>query len=201
MSKVRARPPSKAKSRKRSSTAMWSVTALAHQTVEPPVALTEALDALSSSWALAFNRKSRPLRFPTASRVVDLLQPVVTRADFSARISSLADVLKSFVVDDDLVSDPGHNDLKAHMTLGWILDVVKHRLPDAHDDQIVAAIRNLRAINGLRTGEQHADTAMAAALAIGLVWPASNWTDAWDHVRGVAVASLRAIRLALDSTA
>jgi len=166
--------------------------------IEPPLALLEAIDFLSVVWNEKF-KTGRLMQSLGTAPPGSLMLPCSSRDEFKSRLSDLSDIFKMFAIDDSLLSDP--KAIKKDQTWNRIKEVAKNHLPAAEADRVEAAADRLRWIVAMRTGLQHGaisqDTRKAAA-AIGLQWPATDWSAAWDHVRGVALEDLRELRQAID---
>ena len=127
------------------------------------------------------------------------MQPCTTRDEFKSRLSDLGDIFKTFTIDDSLLPNPAA--IKPDHTFKRIEEVANHQLPATEAGRVKVAIARLRSITTIRNGLQHGGAiqeAQAAAVAIGLPWPLTDWPAAWDYVRGVTLEALRELRQAID---
>jgi hypothetical protein len=168
-----------------------------------PLTLPESFDFLDAAWRLALGKQHRLLRLPSARTSAELATPVSSRADFDAKLSAIADVMKSWSVPDELLPE-GRGDIPGDQTLTR-LEVVVTSLATGDEDRarVAEAIGTLRNVNAIRRAAQHAAAAyeLPPALArLGISYP-PEWKEAWTILQWRMVWALSEIRDLLMSLA
>ena len=128
--------------------------------------------------------------------------PVVTRSDFSSRLSAFGDVVKAIRVDDSLIDTEAAKGLAEDSSIGRLKLAVQRLLKSPELDSATQALTVLQDIVRVRVAiqHQHAKPDLPTALArLGIDHPPPSWAYAWEVVRHRAVAALRDLRRALES--
>jgi hypothetical protein len=176
----------------------------AEPTTASPLALHESFDYLEAVWKNVFRKHLIQLR--GAAVVGKLATPCVSSADLEAKLSALADVIKSFSIeDDDLV--PGHRahkDFAKDRTLARLHSALLNRLGAGAEEegaasQVQEAVRVLRSAVTLRTGYQHTGGGAAGKLpgafgAFGIPYPPPSPALAWARIQSAVLRALEKLR-------
>ena len=171
------------------------------QYIEPPepvtlpepvsaLAVHEALDYLDIFLRLSADPAERP--GPSTLSIGKLAVPCASRLEFDDRISALVDALSSIDVPRFAPSlrkiGPTLDALRNHVLSKLEADAV----PPIED-----AIADLRAVAAIRHSKEHSDAAARAPdayLQLGVPWPISDWSVAWNSVLASTIAALNIIR-------
>lgn len=161
---------------------------------EPPLGLAAELDFLDTVWRLRYGTARPPLlALRGALPVARLSMDVASAEEFDARLSDLAQVLKSF----DLEGIAGHKN-RQHP----VQRLVDHLQDDLHIEEgasarIAGAGAVLEAAIDIRNGGVHhnaATKAVSGLKTLRIGYPITDWHTAWRTIRSAvtrAVASLR----------
>jgi hypothetical protein len=176
----------------------------AEPTTASPLALHESFDYLDAVWKNVFKKHVIQLR--GAAVVGKLATPCMSSSDLEAKLSALADVIKSFSIeDDDLAPEHRANkDYAKDRTLARLQSALLHRLGAGAEEegaasQVQDAVRVLRSAVTLRTGHQHTGGGAAGRLpaafgAFGISYPPSSPTSAWARVQSGVLRALEGLR-------
>lgn len=154
----------------------------------PPRGLVGAIDYLDTVWQLRF--KAKLVQVDSLERAAMLALPAETSDAFDAALSAFADVLGHLSVADQ----PAAIDQHPLTKLGVFLPA---RLSTASHNRIREAVTTLNRIKTVRNGMQHAKAAPAAAEALhelGVGYPVTNWSVAWDTIRLAGITAFDALR-------
>lgn len=121
-----------------------------------PLALHEAFGYLEAVWRLAFGSNHGLLRLTSMTDIAQLSQPCRTRSEFESMMSALAAVLKAMNIPEDLFPG-GVSNLERDHTLERIKVCLKCKLGEEYDLSCEGAIEVLRAVNAVRSSQQHAN--------------------------------------------
>jgi hypothetical protein len=166
----------------------------------PPQAVPEAFDFLNSAWRNVFGGPL--LRVRQMAEVAGLAIEVQSRSDFESRLSYLADIMKSFEIDDAWIEPGKATQLQAGATVDRLESALKTKLTGADLATTQAAISILRDTNRMRVALQHGKVSTdLATLAARLSLPQPpQWPEMWETLRYRLADALSAIRRALLST-
>ncbi len=162
-----------------------------------PLVLAEALDGLHAWWRVVVGAPLLELK--GAAAVAGLALECTTRAEFVQRMSDLAVVLGSLRVGDAALPtpSPGEQLPPPEQSLNRVRLCLQGRLdPDAFE-RAERAVRRLGRLQRIRSLLQHRgghDELVRALAALGVAWPPSDWTAAWERIRAEATAALAALR-------
>jgi hypothetical protein len=151
-----------------------------------PEALPRALDHLNVVWkALTQQRLFYPRGLAGAA---NLVEPVISGDQLTARLGALADVFDLFMRTADGKQQPGGS-------LNAFRDQVVNRLPSGSaQDQARAAVGQFIDINRIRNGRLHTDATNWAEALQRLGVPSSESpTQQWERIRSAAVAAVYTI--------
>lgn len=157
----------------------------------PPMALPDALDHLDLAWRVAF--KTPLMQIKRAALPAVLTQDVHGAEELENRCSALATVFDGFTTRVRTADAPHGNALG---TLAGMQAKLRAAL-GAEADRAVDAVRVLRDVQSIRTGQQHRERdveAERAKVRLGLVGFGSNWAGVWERLRHALVDALRTIR-------
>jgi hypothetical protein len=157
----------------------------------PPMALPDALDHLDLAWRLAF--KTPLMQIKRAALPAVLTQEVHSAEEFENRCSALATIFDGFTTRVAADDAPGG---QASGTLAGMQAKLTATL-GTEAERAVKAVRVLRDVQSIRTGQQHRERdveAERAKIRVGLVGYGSNWAGLWDHLRHELVDALRIVR-------
>ncbi len=117
-----------------------------------------------------------------------LATPCETGADFEAKLSALAQVMKSFEVPDRLLKeeDGGKEDYQAGRAFARLESALERALADdpATVDTVKKAVGVLRNANGLRNDTQHGGAEVVARYArFGLPYPPPAAPETWNRIK------------------
>ncbi len=166
----------------------------------PQEAIPEAFDFVASVWRNITRHDLLDVHRVSSS--AELSVPVATRSDFSSRLSALNDVLKAIRVDDSLIDSEAAKGLAEDSSIGRLKLAVQKLLKAPELDSATNALTVLQDIVRVRVAiqHQHAKPDLPTALArLGIDHP-PDWVQAWEVVRHRAVAALRDLRRALESS-
>lgn len=165
-----------------------------------PRALAEILDALDAWWRLAVVNKPL-LRLEGGTSITGLALPCSSRSEFTQRLSELAVVLGSLRVDDDQVLpglDPDAELPRKDQSVARLGACLKTKISDPDSlERANQALSRLARLQRIRSLLQHADgheELVRKIAVLGLAWPPSDWTAAWERVRAEAADALAALR-------
>jgi hypothetical protein len=168
--------------------------------VAHPRALAEVLDAVAAWWRLAVVNKPL-LRLESGTSITGLALPCTSRAEFTHRLSELAVVLGSLRVDDDQVRpglDPGVELPRKDQSVARLRAALKVKIADPDSlERANQALDRLGRLQRIRSLLQHPgghDELVRKVAALGLAWPPSDWTAAWERVRAEAADALAGLR-------
>lgn len=153
-----------------------------------PLALPESLDYLDAVWRLRFGTSL--LTLPGANRTVRLSLDVNSVEAFQAATSALSEVMAGL----QIPHVPGVN--RSH-ALGRLAPYLKAEVPGLNEDRIDQAVVLLDAIREVRNGLQHMNATQRAINGLGVLgikYPITDWSGAWDQLRVQTMAALDAIR-------
>jgi len=163
--------------------------------VASPLSLVAALDYLDVVWRLQDGRG--PLfAFTSAQRTAKLAYPAATEDDFASRLSTLADVLRIATHGRGPARRKDRGRPLAALEAGIVA------LRPAAQRRIGTAVAALEAVVELRDADQHALAAtkrVAAARALGIVYPPTSWAEAWASLTASVVVALEALIEVLSS--
>jgi hypothetical protein len=153
-----------------------------------PLSLVVALDYLGTTWRLHCRRNL--LRSGSMNGIASLAAGVGNEDEFSGRLSTLGDLLKSLQT-HSVTGVGGHG-------LGKLEAYLLDQLPDQDDqDSIKRTLPVLQNIRKVRKGLQHSSAApesLEAWRELGLTYPPKDWNDAWLAVRAIATDALMDLR-------
>jgi hypothetical protein len=157
--------------------------------VPSPLGLATAMDYFNAVWRIAYKESAGPFRFLSAERMARLANDVNTGEEFLAAASALADTLANLAVAGESGSHPCDR-LEARLT---------RTLPPEALSRAVEAIDLLRAAILVRHTGQHSSVSNEVLLAwrkLGIAYPPSdsNWSSAWNAIRGHLLAAIDSIR-------
>jgi hypothetical protein len=150
--------------------------------------LPEALDYLDVVWRVRFD--SPLLRLPGAAKTSQLALNCSTSEDFYSRLSALSDLLSRISVPRSPEVDPKEGPLVR------LRRFLEPEVPDGRQ-RIATAVDTLRAIVGVRAGQQHHGAKHKEAHGfrqLGLTYPPPSWSQAWSDVQLLSTQALNAIR-------
>ena len=162
----------------------------------PPLALAEAFDHFALAWERAIGRPVFPHRSIASDAALEM--ECKTAAELNNGLSKLASVLNDMIIDDDLL--PAGVIVEAGHKLTRMLESLKGKLPAAEHPAMERAIGQLRAVNTIRTADQHGPRrrdVVDGFHRLDLPWPATDTAATWDGIKGRTVDALRVLREAL----
>jgi hypothetical protein len=162
----------------------------------PPLALPEAFDHLDAIWRLAFGRRQALVHVQSLEGVGELTQPCVSKDEFAARMTKLADLIKLLEIPDRLLPSSA-SDEDRNGSLNRLNAALRGSLGAIEYERAARGIAVLRAVNEVRVCLQHTakDRDLPQALArLGIGSFPPVWSEAWDHIRARTVAALAMIR-------
>jgi hypothetical protein len=162
-----------------------------------PLSLPASLDFLNTVWRLTHDRV-RLFDFVSAERTTRLASDIQTEDEFSAQLSSLAEILRE--ADKRLSKGKRSQEHPLGRTKAELIA----RVDPGADARVSDAIETLEAIIALRDAGQHAeatDRAIRAAERLGVPYRPTNWTAAWQRVSILATNALNALREELNAVA
>src|SRR5229473_7410364 len=131
---------------------------IGHRTGVSPESLPDMLDFVDTTWRLAFGKANGLLRLRSVASVTDLSKRCQTKADFSASVSALGDIIKSMSIPDDLLlpDERIKEENKGDKTLNRLSSLARTKLRDpAALELALNAIRIFRNVNSVRVALQH----------------------------------------------
>lgn len=158
-----------------------------------PDALPHALDHFDTAWRLAF-QGSRLLNVRSVADAASLTLPAASADEVKGRLSALDDVLKSLRIPDELL-DQSDRGIPRAESFNRLEAVLRAQLPEDFPEAR-EAIATLRAANRIRVGFQHSGAAPEASgsfAQLGIRYPTTDWSDAWDRIRAQVVQALDAL--------
>jgi hypothetical protein len=162
-----------------------------------PLALPEAFDYLDACWRLAFGKRQPLVRLHNLAEVAILSLPCATRDELIARLSALADLLKSMDIPDRLLPEPSS---VQDGSLNRLEACLKGCLDEAEYPACERAITILRAVNKIRVSFQHSATARelpAVCAPLALPYPFPAWDETWERISATVTEALGVIREAI----
>lgn len=155
--------------------------------IPSPLDLAATLDYFNVVWQLHFDPKNPIIRLFGAERTARLVYDVGTAEEFSAQVSSLADILKNMQVG-------GHG----KTPLARLQASLKSALPEGSATRIDAAIETLRHVADVRNALfQHSGTeyrGVNALTQLGIEYPVLDWQSAWVAIQRRSIDAFSALR-------
>lgn len=154
-----------------------------------PLGIVTAFDYLDVVWQLKFGYQL--VHLPSGERVVRLTLPVDTADEFDSRLSALGEMFKGLDV-------PGTNG----GTFERLRRFLRRELPAASLPAVLAAVAALQHVTHIRNAGQHVGAAPQAATALpalGLPYPITDHTAAWDVVQRQVINALDTIRAEVNT--
>lgn len=158
-----------------------------------PLGLVAALDYLDTVWQLAHGRGNHLFRLDGFERAAKLSHPANASDEFSARISALAEILRST---RDAGLDTSKKDSRERPLRRLEVHLTK-RVGSAGEARIAQSVRTLEDILSVRDAGQHGAAGQRAAKALidlGIGYPISGWPEAWEMVQSRTIEAVDAIR-------
>jgi hypothetical protein len=155
-----------------------------------PLSLPAQMDYLDAVWQVRFG--TRLLATQGTERVARLAVPVAAPEEFHAATSAFAEIVKSWRIAGGTGGHP----------LQRMRDVVTADMDADTLPAVLDALDDLDAIRTLRVMGQHGGAearGVEAFKRLGIPYPPSDWSSAWDIVRGVACDALTTLREAMRS--
>jgi hypothetical protein len=152
-----------------------------------PFTLPAAIDYLDVVWQLRFNL--RLITPPGVERSALLAFPAGSADEADTRLSALAELLKCMQV-------PGVPGIGGH-PLKRLAPFLESHLPAEAHPRVLQAVRTLNAARTLRAGAQHVGTRSETVEALGLLglrFPVSDWSSAWEQIQVACADAFDAIR-------
>ena len=162
-----------------------------------PLTLPEAFDYLDVCWRQAFGKKQRLVRLHNLTGVAILSLPCATRDELIARLSALADLLKSMVIPKDLLPEPSTVQDGA---LNYLQACLKGHLDPEEYPACERAITVLKVVNRIRVSFQHSATTPefpGLCTRLSLPYPLPPAGETWDRIRVTVTEALGVIREAI----
>lgn len=156
--------------------------------ISAPLQLPETVDHLDMAWRLVYGRDRRLVRAGGVADIAALMLPCASREEFESRLSDLVDLLKRLDIDDDALPEKARA-LPRDRTLDRLEAALLDRINGVDSDEVIRAVRVLRAVGRIRVGQQHS-TAQQRTLEsfelLGLKYPVADWDETWSKVRSAA---------------
>ena len=159
--------------------------------VVSPLGLAAALDYLDVVWRLTFG--AGLLVVPSVERAARLVFDVATAEEFDNRLSAVGELFKGLDVPGD----------ERQGTLRRLRAFLGDRLTTEAMARVDPALATLQSVTHIRNGGQHMDAATDAATALpslGLTYPISDFSYAWQIVQMHVVQAIDAIREEVRAT-
>lgn len=182
------------------------LTAVPHVPVAPstpsPLDLVGALDYLDAIWRLAHDKKGL-FSYPSAERVAKLAYPPNTTDELGARLSALAEILRSAETRARAVRGRrGRGRPGRDRSLAALAEVALETVGEEGRDRVKDAIAVLEDAIALRDAGQHADAApraVAAAKRLGIDYPFGDVAATWAMLTRRVIEALSALREEIDA--
>ena len=151
-----------------------------------PLDLVTAMDYLNVVWRLAYSEDTGPFQFHSAERIARLSHAVGTNEEFATAMSAVGDMIKNLEVRNESGSHPCDR-----------LEERLKKLPSGLPTRASDAVSVLRSAMNVRHTTAHStvpNSVLAAWKDLGILYPPSDWPNAWNSVRGRLVEAINAIR-------
>jgi hypothetical protein len=159
-----------------------------------PIAFSEALHFLNVVWTMKFGKARALVQSRDGTAHARIAQGARDRDEFRARLSDLADVLKTISIANDMLPSGNENSgplIRIRLSL-------ESKLVDATDQgRLARAVKTLQSVNDLRTEGQHsgaAETLKSGLAGLCVRYPPDDWAELWGQVRAIAAGALTEIR-------
>ncbi len=159
--------------------------------VVSPLGLAAAFDYLNVVWQLRFGVGL--LTIPSAERSARLAFDAATAEEFDNRLSAMGEMFKGF--------DPPGDDHQG--SLQRLRTFLRENLPTEAMARVEPALATLRSSTHVRNASQHIDAATDAAMALpslGLTYPITDFTHAWQTVQLHVTWALDTVRQEIQAT-
>jgi hypothetical protein len=163
-----------------------------------PFGLVATIDYLDTVWRLVPSHGDHLFRLHSAQKAAQLAFPVAGADEFDARLSALAEIVRSVQVPRSSPSgkrghDRGLTALEAYLV----------RLLPGSQLRIERSIATLQNVLDLRDAGQHSAAGRkgaAAFEALGIGYPPAGWALAWEVVGAKTIEALTALREEIASS-
>lgn len=166
------------------------------QPAPPPLSLAASLDYLDTVWRLVHSREEPLFALQGAESTARLAQSVASGEEFSSQLSALAELLRSAHPPGSFRPARKRRDGRTH-PLGALLTYLDDRLSGGAAERATSAVVVFEAAIALRDGGQHPRAATRGARAhaeLGLSYPISDWSGAWERLRIAVIDAADALR-------
>lgn len=159
-----------------------------------PLTLPDSIGYLDAIWRLRFD--SALVKLPGPGQCARLAVEVGSVEEFQAATSALGEILAELQV-------PKVEGNSSRHPLGRLGGYLKQQLAEPNPGRLDHAIATLDAVRLIRNGIQHSDATTRAVNALGnlgIRYPVTSWSEAWDRIRALATQAFDTIRDEINAT-
>lgn len=181
-------------------------TRIVEPTIEAPPAvpfsprdLPVALDFLDAVWERLF--KHRLLGRLTTEKTAAIVLPCATKEEFDSRLGDLNELFKRMNIPDDDLPEEKRAQIHEQATFVRMQSCLDAKIEDEADrEKVKNGIERLRAINTVRNKLTHGGSELTNALnRLGIEYPITDYSKAWDSIRSKAAEALTTIRKVIEN--
>lgn len=158
-----------------------------------PFTLPAALDYLDVVWQL---KTGKPLlEQPGLERSARLAFAVTSGEEANSALSALSEIFKNWRV-------PGVPGVGGH-PLERVEGFLSGKLPEESMDRVRTSVGILKAVQSVRHGRHHVGgeaSRIGAYEVLGLRYPVSDWSEAWNRIQAAVASAVDALREEVHSS-
>lgn len=164
-----------------------------------PRDLPVALDFLDVVWQQIF--KHPLLGRLNVEKTAAIVLPCATKEEFASRLGDLNELLKRMNIPDNDLPEDKRAQIEKQQTFVRMQASLDAKIKDETDrERANDAVEKLKTINAVRNKLTHGGAELASALnRLGIQYPISDYSKAWDSIRSKAAESLTNIRKVLGN--